>query len=178
MSQPAHAHAYGLTRSRLNRVYVNQHAVETLHKDTRFWANNFDVALNHRRLVSMVRRDKRANNKGEGNNAPLPYLGINNSEFLSRVDQEWELIVGKGYDDAPLGQLQCHKRVLRNSESELAQKPCTWQPILCEDRLNIFMRAIALLEQGDQIKLGQLEGKYDELAAVIDKLRADLFLWL
>ena len=63
MSQPAHAHADGLSRNRLNRVYANEHAVETLHKDTRFWANNFDVALNHRRLVSMVRRDKLANNK-------------------------------------------------------------------------------------------------------------------
>ena len=102
MFQPARAHADGLSRNRLNRVYVNQHAVETLHKDTRFYANNFDVALNHRRLVSMVRRDKLANNKGEGTNAPLPYLGINQSEFLSRVDQEWELIVGKRLRRRPI----------------------------------------------------------------------------
>ena len=33
------------------------------------------------------------------------------------------------------------------------------------------MRAITLLEQGDQIKLGQLAGRYDELAVVMDKLR-------
>jgi hypothetical protein len=109
MFQPAHAHAYGLTRSRLNRVYVNQHAVETLHKDTRFLVDNFDVALNHHRLVSMVPRDKLANSKVKGTKTPLPYFGINHLEFLSRVDQEWELIVGKVYDDAPLGQLQRYK---------------------------------------------------------------------
>ena len=128
----------------------------------------------------MVRRDKLAHNKCEGTNAPLPFLGINHLECLSRVGQEWELIVGKGYDDAPLGQLQRHTRVLRTTASELAQKPCTWQPILCEYRLSIFMRAITLLEQGDQIKLGPVSlhaGTTNSPLSWIS-LRADLFLWL
>jgi hypothetical protein len=43
------------------------------------------------------------------------------------------------------------------------------------------VRAIALLKQGDQIRLGQLAGGYDDLAAVMDKLRGGLLLmalWL
>ena len=97
MFQPTHDHAYGLTRSRLNRVYVNQHAVETLHKTP---ASGLIVATSRSTTIDLLAwfpRDKLANNKVEGTNAPLPYLGITHAEFLSR-----DAIVGKRYDNAPL----------------------------------------------------------------------------
>ena len=58
------------------------------------------------------------------------------------------------------------KGVLRKAAHELAEKLGHWQPLLCEDRIGIFMRALHHLAKGKAREYGARLRRYDELARV------------
>jgi hypothetical protein len=108
--QPHHTHEDGLTRSRLDRIYVNHHATDTLHKECKAWAKPFRLELSHHRPVCFTRRSKQAASNMAGTKSPLPMLGINHSLFRSRLEEEWESKANRYTDQTPLQQLQSYKK--------------------------------------------------------------------
>ena len=111
--QPLHTHEDGLTRSRLDRIYINHHAVDTLHKECKAWTRNFQLELSHHRPVLFTRRAKERKNNIPGTHSPLPALGYNHLLLKSRLEEKWEHMAGKLTTCSPVEQLQSYRAAMR-----------------------------------------------------------------
>ena len=135
--QPLRTPEDGLVRNQLDRFETNQHYVDTLHKEVSAWTTHFPYDLTHHRLVCTHRRTKAAKTALPGCHSPAPMQGMCRLSIQQRVEEAWEIKAPKLLHLSPLERLQHYKATLRRIAHELAEKAGDWQPLLCEDRINI-----------------------------------------
>ena len=144
--QPTHSYEDCLARSRIDRFYLNQHYADNLHKDTNAWASHFPYDLSHQRPICMRRKPRSNQRRSLVLTHHYPLQGIRHFQFQALVEKDWGSRAKTISYRTPLEQLKHYTVILRKTAHNLASHPGGWQPVLCEDSVSIFMRAIQLFK--------------------------------
>ena len=154
--QPLHTHEDGLVRSRIDRVYINQHQSDFLDKDVNSWVGSFPLDLSHHRPLHFHRKTRPPKINCESHSIPIPARALRHSTFRPKLEQLWASWSDQLQHCTPLEQLAELKRAIRITANSILRVAKDIPPVLTEDRLNDVMKCIRWWEAGKHANIHTL----------------------
>ena len=156
-AQSEHTHENGIVRSRIDRMYINQHVTHQLQKHCECVALPFPLGLSAHRPLSFSRRSP-SDDRWVLANSPVPVAGIEHSMFPSRVEAIFNARMQDHRDPTEFETLEVLKVSIRFAAKELAQLAHNRDPNTVEEKLSAVFGFLRAAEQRN-IKLQQKYAK-------------------
>lgn len=151
--------------SRIDRIYSNQHAAETIDRELRAAALEWRRDLSNHRPVFASRRLPDKSNAGL---KPITTDIYTHRDFVRRVKLEWQERLAGSPDLSGLGRLKMLKAVMRDVGMGLARDQTGLRAAADdEDRLGVVMRYLRAAEQRCPSAVSRCLVRYPRIAELV-----------
>ena len=171
LSQVEMTHASVSARSRLDRIYTNQHTAEQL--DRRIWCAALEWTQNlsaHRAVVA-----SRSSPQPLGADRPIPEHIIHHKDWPCSVSREFHQLCIENPNISDIGKLKLLKTAMRHAaKAVLGKQEMISEAFTLEDRLGITLRFLRALEVG---RLGSVSSCLLHYPKLKDLVRNPYLKW-
>ena len=165
MFQMEPTHASATSRSRLDRIYCNQHVVEQLDRHIKVVALEWKPQLSHHRAVLFARRLPHAVSSDE---RPVCVQSIQHDDFPRLVALNFNAKVNANPEASDVQKLLLLKAAVKEVGQTLARDDRSAAPAVdLEDRLGTTMKFIRAFEGGHLNEISSCIARYPKLKELI-----------